>query len=513
MSRFATATASARVKWWITFALVAGIAGIWSLAMPLFASADEPAHVVRAAAVGRGELTGRTPDSDDLKGFVYVTLPAVYESSGRNVGCFVRDEDVDALCFDFRGSETRTKSMVTEAGRHPPTYYAVVGAVSRVWPRAAGATYLMRATTVAITALFVTMAARALARLAAPRIALAGLAVALTPMVLTFSGAVNPSALEIAAALATWACGLVLVAELREGKSPGRGLVTQLGVAATAFVLARQTSMFWLGLVGLILVCLLGRDALHRLWRSTTARVWAAVVVVCTVGQLVWIVAADGLELSVLPGVDPDLSNREIARRTVGRSFDLFIEMLGRPGWLETALPGLTYLLLIAVLSALVLLAVAVGARRYMVAMLVAIAVTVAAPIVLESWQARSYGFYWQGRYTLPFAVGVPLLAGFALQSDAGRRLLRSRLLPTLGGLLVVAQLLAFNQALRRWSVGADGPVFYWLEPNWDPPLPASVLLVAYGVTLTAFVVWLLGGGRWSMTRERAPSVAANRLG
>ncbi len=503
MSRFASATASARVKWWITFAFVAGIAGLWGLAMPLFASADEPAHVVRAAAVGRGEFSGRTPDSDDLKGYVYVTLPAIYESSGRNVGCFVRDEDIDASCFSFQGSETRTTSMITEAGRHPPAYYAVVGTVSRIWPTAAGATYLMRATTVLITALFVTMAVRALSRMATPHIALAGLAVALTPMVLTFSGAVNPNALEIAAALATWACGLVLVSELREGKSPDRGLVTQLGIAASAFVLARQTSMFWFGLMAVIFACLLGRDALHRLWQSAAARIGAAIVIVCSVAQLVWIGFAQGLELSALPA--PHLSNGEIVRGTVGHSFGLFIEMLGRPGWLETALPGLTYVLLIAVLGALVLLAVAVGTRRYMVAMLVAIATTVVAPIVLESWQARSYGFYWQGRYTLPFAVGVPLLAVFSLQSDAGQRLFRIRLLPTLGGMLVVAQLLAFYQALRRWSVGADGPVFYWLDPTWEPPLPQSVLLLAYGATLTGFVVWLFGGGRWSMTRQTTP--------
>ena len=43
--------------------LVAALTGLWGLATPLFANADEQAHVVRAASVARGELVGKTPRS------------------------------------------------------------------------------------------------------------------------------------------------------------------------------------------------------------------------------------------------------------------------------------------------------------------------------------------------------------------------------------------------------------------------------------------------------------------
>jgi hypothetical protein len=121
---------------------------------------------------------------------------------------------------------------------------------------------------------------------------------------------------------------------------------------------------------------------------------------------------------------------------------------------------------------------------------------------VLEAWGARQYGFYWQGRYTLPFAVGVPILAGFALQTDTARRVLRGMLVPAVGGMVVVAQLLAFYQALRRWSVGADGPVFYWLEPRWTAPVPQWLLIIAYSAAFIAFMVWLLGTDRSVVTRD-----------
>src|SRR2546421_5202820 len=282
----------------VTFVLVAALTGLWGLATPLFANADEAAHVVRAASVARGELVGKTPRSKLLKGYTFVKLPAIYGAAGDHLNCFARKPNRDASCHRFTGSESKTKEVITEAGRHPPAYYAVVGGISRLWPNAQGAVYLMRFATVLITALFVAFAVGALSRMASPRVALVGLAVALTPMVLSFGSAVNPSAPETAAAIATWACGPVIVSGPRAGKEPDRGLVIQLGIAASALVLARQISMFWLAFLALILAALLGKDALRRLWRTTSARVWAAVVAGCVAAQLLWIVLADGLDRS-----------------------------------------------------------------------------------------------------------------------------------------------------------------------------------------------------------------------
>ena len=117
-----------------TFVLVAALTGLWGLATPLFANADEPAHVVRAASVARGELVGKTPRSKLLKGYTFVRVPAIYDHAGRHLNCFARRPNRDASCHTFTGSESRTKEVITEAGHHPPAYYAVVGGVSRVWP-------------------------------------------------------------------------------------------------------------------------------------------------------------------------------------------------------------------------------------------------------------------------------------------------------------------------------------------------------------------------------------------
>src|SRR5262249_39763601 len=163
---------------------------------------------------------------------------------------------------------------------------------------------------------------------------------------------------------ATWACGLVLVAEMRAGKPPDRGLVIQLGIAASALVLARQISMFWLAFVAVILAGILGREALLRVWRTPLARLWGAIVAGCAVARILF---ATGLDLSVPSGFQPTLSNDDLIRETMGRVGVFYLEMLGNLGWLDTTLPGLTYFLLTVALGALVLLAVAVGTRPYVI--------------------------------------------------------------------------------------------------------------------------------------------------
>jgi hypothetical protein len=423
-----------------------------------------------------------------------VNVPLIYSSTGP-ARCFVFRANANASCFRLQGSETKTGSVITEAGHHPPGYYAIVGAISRLSPRATGAIYLMRLATALITAFFITLAVRALARTPTPRVALAGLVVGLMPIVFAFGAVVNPSAPEIAAGIAVWACGLALVSNLRVGSRPDRSLVTSLGISASAFVLSRQSSMFWLGVIVIFLAWLAGIGRVRLLARSTAARIWTVVLLLCVAAQLSWIAFANGLDLSTPPGVDPHLAVTEIIRGTVGRSSELYVDMLGWPGWYDTRLPAITYVLLTAALGALVLFAVALGTRRYVAAMVTAIVLTVAVPIILESWQARHYGFYWQGRYTLPFAVGVPLLAAFALQSRRGERVIAdSRFLPALGTVLVVAHVAGIYQASRRWSVGANGPVFFWLHPHWKAPIPQWLILIAFAGTLIALYAWLLTG-------------------
>ena len=44
-----------RATWWISFAVFGALACLWALTTPLGAGPDEPAHIIKAAAVAHGD--------------------------------------------------------------------------------------------------------------------------------------------------------------------------------------------------------------------------------------------------------------------------------------------------------------------------------------------------------------------------------------------------------------------------------------------------------------------------
>ncbi|HXY45618.1 MAG TPA: hypothetical protein VEH29_15635, partial [Acidimicrobiales bacterium] len=60
----------------VAFVIVFLNISAWSLATPLFASPDEPAQVIHAAALVRGQLIG-TPIHGSSSAYTAVTVPAL----------------------------------------------------------------------------------------------------------------------------------------------------------------------------------------------------------------------------------------------------------------------------------------------------------------------------------------------------------------------------------------------------------------------------------------------------
>jgi FtsH-binding integral membrane protein len=124
-------------------------------------------------------------------------------------------------------------------------------------------------------------------------------------------------------------------------------------------------------------------------------------------------------------------------------------------------------------------------------------------PIALEFAQAVGWATgHWQGRYALAFAVGVPLLATMSLERDGPGARLSASLLPVgLAIALGVASVFAFAQNLRRYTVGYDGHVWYFLDPQWSPPGGALLITVGFTVAMGLTIAWLLTG----TTQDAAP--------
>lgn len=502
---------SSRASWWVTFVLLASLGGFWALGSAPTGAPDERDHVITASAVARGELVGDRltraqraaigPGNGQTSAYRSVDAPELYRDT--NTGCFAFKREVTAACLHLSGS-TRIVPVVTDVTWYPPAYYALVGLLTRPVPPGTKALYAMRLITVALMAALLASAVASLRRGPSSRLRLLGFLGALTPMVLFLNSSVNPNGPEIAAGLALWASGAVLVDEVTGGAAPDGRLVRRVGIAAGVLALSRQDSLLWLGLIALVLLALAGRRTIASLWRATGVRIWIAVVAVCSAAQVTWILVVGTFspEHAFFPPLD--LPAHEAIRAAIGRSPEWYHEMIGNFGWLDTPSPALTVVIWTIVLGALLALAMALGRRRWWLATVAVFGITFALPIALEFAQAVGWADgHWQGRYALPFAVGVPLLATMSLERDnAGARLSASRVPVGLAVALGVASVFAFAQNLRRYTVGYDGHVWYFLDPQWSPPGGALLVTVGFTVAMGLTIAWLLTG----TTRDATPS-------
>jgi hypothetical protein len=486
---------SPRRVWWGTFVLVAVLSGLWGIADPPFAGPDEPAHLKRAVALNHGELTGETPSRRvrqrlrDENAELVVRVPEVLASA--DPGCFAFKADASAACLRVAGS-SRDVDTLTSAGRHPPAYYAVIGLTSFVYPPGSGTVYLMRLIGALMTGAFIATAMTALRRTAAPKLVATGLLVAITPMVLFVSSAVTPSVSEIAAALALWVCALVLVSQTNDRVD--KRLVTAVGISASVLALSRQLSPLWLVLIALSMFLFAAPGSIRRLARSSWARLWGVVVAACALAQVGWVLVVKPLDATLLGREQVDAPTSEILRASFGATFSRYREMIGLFGWLDTPSPALTYLLWTVALAVLFIIAVLVATRRHVLLLLGLVVATILVPVALEIPAYRDVGaVFWQGRYTLPIAVGIPILAAMSIAStERGRQLVGTRFLCTIGVIVAVGSTLAFAQHLRRYTVGYNGDVWYWMRPEWSPPVSPLFITIAYAITILAFVGWTL---------------------
>lgn len=459
---------------------------LWSLATPLYAAPDEPVHAIKAAAVVRGELVGDAHGAPSAA-FAKVEVPAFFGAAGNrnHPSCFHDRPKVPASCAPALAPETGEVASWIYVAHYPPLYYALVG-----WPTLLGqgawVLYLMRLVSALWSAVLVGLAAMCAICYSTSRLVLIGGLVACTPMVLFLGGVVNPNGLEVAAALCVWVSGAVLVTEHADDPPPG--LVAALGASACVFALTRSLSPLWLALAALVLVGIADRGALRRLLGRPVVRRMLVAVAIAGVGAVSWTLAEHATSVAATGSVTGQPAST-ILETSIART-DVYVrDMVGIFGWLDTDAPLFTYLAWYGLVGLVTLLAAAAARRRQAVALgLLALAV-VAVPIAVSASEAHRFGYVWQGRDTLPLAVGLPVVAGALL----GRSLLARaghRLAAVAGAVAALAQGAAFFEALRRYAVGTGGPdLSFVTHASWRPPLGFAVLLPAEAVVLALLAV------------------------
>ncbi|HEX7095109.1 MAG TPA: DUF2142 domain-containing protein, partial [Acidimicrobiales bacterium] len=152
----------------------------------------------------------------------------------------------------------------------------------------------------------------------------------------------------------------------------------------------------------------------------------------------------------------------------------------------DTQVPQLVHVVWLMALGAALLNALATKSWRHRVALLTLLAAVTALPVAIEVREAAELGVSWQGRYTLPVACGLPILAALLVAKVRTPRSFVTTFPNIVAASLVVAHVVAYYQLLRRYSVGANGRLWFFTSARWDPPVPSLLLLILYAASITA---------------------------
>ena len=515
------------LRLWATSTVVLFVLGaLWALASPVGSAPDEPTQVVKSAAVVRGQFIG-SPVRHRSPAITLVTVPASFADDAHLATCYAGRPQVTAGCAPHLTTSSRPVGVGTYVGRYPPLYYLLVGVPTLLW-RGDGAVLAMRLLSALWAAALLGLALAMAATWSRSRLLVAALAVAVTPLAVFLAAAVNPSGFEIAAAVATWTGLLVLVLDHR--RSPPTALVASTAAAACVLVLSRSLSPLWLVLVA-VTGAVLVPAAVPSLWASARVRRALAAVSAVSVLAVVYVLAAHALAVTPTGAAVPRHDSLlQVVGAALGRTGQIMTQGVGTFGWLDTPTP-LPVLVAWWAVVGLVVLAGLAGGRRPAAVVLGLLALSVVLPTGIMASHAHLDGLVWQARDGMPLYVGVPLVAGAvagrrrgpsastgqrapgngvvtdaatataSLDAPTAVRALAPQLTVVVVGVVAAAQFADFFWALRRYTVGIDGPVFPWtaVRHGWAPPVPALLLVVLAAVVIAAY-------GWWTTTLATLPS-------
>nr|BFD91776.1 hypothetical protein KitaXyl93_31360 [Kitasatospora sp. Xyl93] len=504
-----------RRLWAVAFAILFALSASWSLATPIGGSPDEPAHLIRAGAVARGQVNGEEimiPHTvGGIKGYWAesgVELPRIYEDVADTHSCYAFKPWQSADCAPSLKQRSGTTEVTTSAGRYHPAYYFAVGWPSLLLPGKT-AFYLMRLISAVICSALVASAVVSAAEWRRRSLGLLGVVAAATPMSLFMFGVVNPSGPEIAAGILVWSAAVALLMNPDPQLLSRR--VARLGIGAIVLISIRPLGLIWFS-GAVFFALLLGRkDALASILRHRATWAWSALTAVSAGVALVWSSAHPDHSVINAPSGFTPLS---AARQTFDNGLLYMKQMIGYFGWLDAEPPAATLLLWCGVAIALVLLALCYARLRDALAVLGILAGIVAIPLVAQAMQAREVGMIWQGRYLLPFAVGLPIVCvAICHERLPGGGFSWRRLMVLCSGALALADFAAFVWALRRMAVGTGGS-FFISPAHWAPPFVGwQPCVLVYGMAAVALGLLVVLSDRKGTDQEQDESSSAGTSG
>ena len=156
-------------------------------------------------------------------------------------------------------------------------------------------------------------------------------------------------------------------------------------------------------------------------------------------------------------------------------------QMMGTFPYRNNPAPGAMYALLILVIVVAVALALRFATSRERLALVGCVLASYLLPLAITLMTFQEFGTAWQGRYTLPLLLGIPVLTGIIL----GRRRLPRWLVAATAALVAVAHTIALVNTLRlEHSFYVRG-----LLPAWPLDMHPAALTALAAVGTSSLLV------------------------
>jgi len=468
----------------------------WALADPLLSGPDEPAHLIRAEAIVRGQLVGRPVSSNADDPATIVRVPGfLAQANAFRYWCFIFHTDTTAVCAPPLAGPDHLISLPTYVGHYPPLYYLAVGWASLLDDGPTGVLWMRLVSALLNSLLLATALWLAMRR---SRLLVVAVLVAITPTVIYYSASVNPNGLEMTSAVCFWCALLGLTMPWPSGEgaaltisappSSARAETVIAAVSGCLLASSRGVSPAWLLIA--VAAAIIGGDAarVRALAGRRSGRLAGAIVLLAVAAAALWVVEEHGLDELGYPSRSSFLS---LFHQTLTATPHYLAEMVGVFGANNVPAPPFATAAVVVALALVTCGAFLVGSGRERAVLALLLISIVAVPVVAGVATGHHYGLIWQGRYTLAVGVGAPIFAGYVAAAwFEGRpsQLRAGWLAPVVGfgALLValalaVAQFTSFLWVLRRFMVGADGPLSGVFSGIWHPPVDGFVLLISAG--------------------------------
>jgi hypothetical protein len=350
------------------------------------------------------------------------------------------------------------------------------------------------------------------------RLLAAAVLLTVTPTALSLAGAINPNGLEIAAGVLV---GTAL-ATMLTGRDD-RATVWLAGVGSVLLLTVRQLGPVLLAMVVGAALLLAGRDRIAGLARRHDVRWILGGSWLAGVGFAGWWLLYSGGAVAV--GQDnptPLSASHVLTRLAVQRIPSYLKQMVAKFSYGEFDVPLLlivSWYLMIAVVVVVALRSA--GGRSRMVVGGLGVA-CIGTLVALDLHYLPRYGWFSQGRYAMPAAVGVLLFAAVAGRIDDRY----GRLTVAVAALTVPLQVFVLASVMTRFQAGVGAPLDPF-EGSWRPAagpvLPLAGLLVGTVVLAVTVAVGATGQapradirrgssrtGAVSLPRQRTTAVTAS---